>query len=143
MAPIGVSALGAVLSHQVADKVASGLAAVGIDSSGTESHSVPDLATLPAPVRAIFEHAFGESFGDIFLIAVPFAVARAGLRALHPRGAAADHATSSEDAVASPEVAAELAPRDREQVSASMSTTIERRARSARICSAASSRRSA
>ena len=41
----------------------------------TESHSIPDLDPLPGPVRAIFEQAFGEATGHIFLVAVPFAVA--------------------------------------------------------------------
>jgi EmrB/QacA subfamily drug resistance transporter len=71
---IGVSALGAVLSHQVAAKVASGLAAIGVTGDSNESHAIPDLDTLPAPVRAIFEQAFGEATGHIFLVAVPFAV---------------------------------------------------------------------
>src|SRR3954451_21294030 len=71
---IGVSVLGALLSHQVAANITSGLAAIGIDSSGTESHSVPDLSTLPEPVRAVFEHAFGASIGELFLVAAPFAV---------------------------------------------------------------------
>ena len=72
---IGVSALGAVLSHQVAATVTAGLAAMGVAGSSTESHSIPDLSTLPGPVRALFEHAFGEATGHIFLVAVPFAVA--------------------------------------------------------------------
>jgi MFS family permease len=72
---IGVAALGAVLSHQVAANVAKGLAALGVASSSTESHSIPDLDSLPGPVRAIFEQAFGEATGHIFLVAVPFAVA--------------------------------------------------------------------
>ena len=72
---IGVAALGAVLSHQVAAKVAEGLAAIGVTTSSTESHSIPDLDSLPGPVRAIFEQAFGEATGHIFLVAVPFAVA--------------------------------------------------------------------
>ena len=72
---IGVSALGAILSHQVADAVASGLAALGIPAGdGSQSHTIPDLASLPAPVRAVFEQAFGEATGHIFLVAVPFAV---------------------------------------------------------------------
>lgn len=70
---IGVSALGALLSHQVAEKVTSGLAALGIATSGHQSHSIPDLRTLPAPVREVFEHAFGASIGELFLVAVPFA----------------------------------------------------------------------
>ena len=52
---VGVSALGAVLSHQVAEKVSAGLSAIGITANGHQSHSIPDLSTLPAPVRAIFE----------------------------------------------------------------------------------------
>jgi EmrB/QacA subfamily drug resistance transporter len=72
---IGVSALGAILSVQVADNVAKGLAALGIPAGdGSESHSIPDLGSLPGPVRAVFEQAFGEATGHIFLVAVPFAV---------------------------------------------------------------------
>lgn len=70
---IGVSALGAVLSAQVADKVTSGLAALGIRTSEHQSHEIPDLGALPAPVRAVFEHAFGSATGELFLIATPFA----------------------------------------------------------------------
>ncbi|RYP85107.1 MFS transporter [Nocardioides guangzhouensis] len=72
---IGVSALGAVLSHQVAEKVTQGLTRLGIATGdGHQSHSIPDLSSLPGPVRAIFENAFGEATGHIFLVAVPFAV---------------------------------------------------------------------
>jgi hypothetical protein len=69
---IGVSALGAVLSHQVAQKVTDGLAALGIDS-GHQGGSIPDLGALPAPVRALYESAFGEATGHLFLAAAPFA----------------------------------------------------------------------
>ncbi len=73
---IGVSALGAVLSHQVAETVTKGLTAMGISvEDGAESHSIPDLATLPGPVRELFEHAFGQATGHLFLVAAPFAVA--------------------------------------------------------------------
>jgi EmrB/QacA subfamily drug resistance transporter len=71
---IGVSALGALLSHQVADKVTSGLQAIGVTTDSHESHSIPDLSTLPGPVREVFEGAFGQSFGEIFLVAAPFAL---------------------------------------------------------------------
>ena len=104
---IGISALGAVLSYQVADKVASGLAAIGIDSSGSESHSVPDLSTLPGPVRAVFEHAFGQAFGEIFLIAVPFAVI-ALICVLFIKEVPLRTSNLEAEAEASPEVAAEL-----------------------------------
>jgi MFS family permease len=65
---IGVSALGAVLSNQVAARLSSW-------GNGHQSHSIPDLDTLPAAVRAAVEQAFGEATGHIFLVAVPFAVA--------------------------------------------------------------------
>ena len=70
---IGVSALGALLSHQVAQKVTDGLAALGIEA-GHSTGSIPDLATLPAPVRALYEGAFGEATGHLFLVAAPFAL---------------------------------------------------------------------
>ncbi len=71
---IGVSALGAVLGHQVSEHVVAGLTALGIKaSSGSDSRSVPDLASLPAPVREVFQHAFGEATGHIFLVATPVA----------------------------------------------------------------------
>jgi MFS family permease len=71
---VGVSALGALLSAQVSDKVTAGLARLNIVSSAHESHSIPDLTTLPAPVRQVFEHAFGTSTANLFLVATPFAL---------------------------------------------------------------------
>lgn len=71
---IGVSALGALLSAQVADKVSSGLAALGVPTGGHSSHQIPDLDALPGPVRTVFEHAFGSATGELFLVATPFAV---------------------------------------------------------------------
>jgi EmrB/QacA subfamily drug resistance transporter len=71
---IGVSALGAALGHQVSSRVVAGLTGLGIaPPSESESRSIPDLSTLPAPVRAVFAHAFGEATGHIFLIAAPVA----------------------------------------------------------------------
>ncbi len=72
---VGVSALGAALSHQVASTVSKGLAAMGASAGSThQSHSIPDLTALPEPVRALFEHAFGDATGHLFLLATPFAV---------------------------------------------------------------------
>jgi hypothetical protein len=52
---------------------------MGIQASGAgESHAIPDLDTLPAPIRALFEQAFGEATGHLFLVAVPFAVLALG-----------------------------------------------------------------
>ena len=71
---IGVSTLGAVLSHRVADSVAAGLDRLGVTLEGDGHGAIPDLTTLPAPVRQLFEQAFGEATGHLFLVAVPFAV---------------------------------------------------------------------
>jgi EmrB/QacA subfamily drug resistance transporter len=72
---IGVSALGAVLSNQVVGRVSSGLARLGLDpgASGGNDSSIPDMSTLPGPVRAVFESAFGDATGRVFLIAAPCA----------------------------------------------------------------------
>ncbi|MFC4782985.1 MDR family MFS transporter [Nocardioides sp. MAHUQ-72] len=79
---IGISALGAVLAHQVADEVKTGVTALARTRpelvqgfQGHDNGEIPDVSTLPAPLRAIFEGAFGDATGHIFLVAVPFAVA--------------------------------------------------------------------
>jgi EmrB/QacA subfamily drug resistance transporter len=70
---VGVSVLGALLAHQVSAKVMAGLADMGIDGNH-ESGAIPDLDALPAPVRALYQTAFGEATGHIFLAALPVAV---------------------------------------------------------------------
>lgn len=69
----GVAALGALLGHQVADKVTSGLAKLGIAAEGSGA-TLPDLDTLPGPVRDVFQGAYGDATAMLFLVAVPFAV---------------------------------------------------------------------
>ena len=76
---IGVSVLGAVLSHQVTREVTDGATAlakqgVTLPAQDHKTSSIPDLAALPAPFREVYEQAFGTAIGHIFLIAVPFAV---------------------------------------------------------------------
>ncbi|WP_139984350.1 MDR family MFS transporter [Nocardioides litoris] len=76
---IGVSVLGALLSHQVADSVAEGgarLAADGVapPAQQHQTSAIPDLSALPGPWRDLYEHAFGTAIGHIFLVAVPFAI---------------------------------------------------------------------
>ncbi|WP_437050128.1 MDR family MFS transporter [Streptomyces sp. enrichment culture] len=75
---IGTSVLGAILANRVADEMAKGLEEAGIagaagGGSGGEG-SVPDMTTLPAPLRPIVEHAYGVSTADLFLVATPFAL---------------------------------------------------------------------
>jgi EmrB/QacA subfamily drug resistance transporter len=72
---IGVSALGAVLATQVSSSVRDGLKTMGITPDAHASHSIPDLDSLPAPIRALYEASFGDAVGHLFLVSVPFAVA--------------------------------------------------------------------
>ncbi|MDN7123209.1 MFS transporter [Nocardioides sp. ChNu-153] len=69
----GVAALGALLGHRVADSVTDGLARLGIEAGGS-STALPDLDTLPGPVRDVFQGAYGDATALLFLVAVPFAV---------------------------------------------------------------------
>ena len=72
---IGVSVLGALLSHHVTADVASGLSRLGVDpGAGSRSSGIPDMASLPAPARAVFEAAYGQGIGTIFTIAAPCAL---------------------------------------------------------------------
>lgn len=74
---IGVSVLGAVLGSRVTDLIVEGLVKTGIDPSalgGSGSSSLPDLATLPGPVRVVVEAAFGDAIAELFLLAVPVAL---------------------------------------------------------------------
>jgi EmrB/QacA subfamily drug resistance transporter len=77
---VGIAALGAVLAHQVADAVKSGLTALVTahpelaSEVGHQTGGIPDVSTMPAPIRAVFESAFGDATGHIFLVALPFAI---------------------------------------------------------------------
>ena len=87
---IGVSALGAVLAHKVKDYTADGLAQLGIPASSSGSGgALPDVHTLPGPLRAVVESAYGHGAGDIFLAAAPLRADRADRGVLHQGGAAA------------------------------------------------------
>ena len=71
---VGVSALGAALGHRASDVSAEGLAKLGIESKSDGGNiSIPDLGSLPEPVRQVIEHAFGDATGHIFLLAAPVA----------------------------------------------------------------------
>jgi EmrB/QacA subfamily drug resistance transporter len=70
---IGVAVLGAVLSHQVTGKMTAGLARIGAPTETHQINQIPDVSTLPAPIRDLYQDAFGEATGHIFLIALPFA----------------------------------------------------------------------
>jgi EmrB/QacA subfamily drug resistance transporter len=72
---IGVSALGALLGHQVTDQVAMGLGRLGVaPSADGASGDIPDVATLAGPVRRVVENAYGDAVSHIFLVSAPFAL---------------------------------------------------------------------
>ncbi|MEU5198795.1 MFS transporter [Streptomyces scabiei] len=71
---IGVSALGAVLSHRISHYAEEGLAKLGVSGSATGHGEIPDLDALPTPIRSVIESAYGHGIGDVFLYAAPFAV---------------------------------------------------------------------
>ncbi|WP_105970361.1 MFS transporter [Streptomyces geranii] len=75
---IGVSALGAVLSHRITDHLKDGLATLdpkyASALSGSTSNTIPDLDALPAPLRSVIEGAYGHGIGDVFLYAAPAAL---------------------------------------------------------------------
>ncbi|WP_166844611.1 MFS transporter [Isoptericola sp. BMS4] len=72
---VGVSALGAIMANRVADYVQDGLTELGPQGAalaqGTSAASgdIPDMDTLPAPLRTIMESAYGDGIADIFVIA--------------------------------------------------------------------------
>ncbi len=72
---VGVSVLGAVLATKVTSSIQSGLAELGVPASSMGgSNAVPDVNTLPGPVRDLVERAYGDGIADIFLVAVPLAL---------------------------------------------------------------------
>jgi len=68
----GVSAMGALLAHRVTTLITSDLAKIGVAlPEGRSASTIPDLATLPPPIRTIIESAYGEGVGDVFLAITP------------------------------------------------------------------------
>ena len=63
---IGVSALGAVLAARVTTLMTERFGA-------STSDTVPDLATLPAPVRAVIADVYGRATSELFLVGAPIA----------------------------------------------------------------------
>lgn len=77
----GMSAMGAMLAHQVVTYVKDGLAVLakthpealaGADSLA--SGAIPKIAELPGPLRAVIESAYGHGIGNVFLAAAPVAI---------------------------------------------------------------------
>ncbi|MDQ1037365.1 EmrB/QacA subfamily drug resistance transporter [Streptomyces sp. V3I8] len=73
---IGVSALGAVLANRITHYMKDGLA--GIDpkysaAAGSGGGGIPDVDSLPGPLRTVVENSYGHGIADIFLIAAAMA----------------------------------------------------------------------
>ncbi|WP_432140443.1 MFS transporter [Streptomyces sp. bgisy084] len=78
---VGVSALGAVLANRVTHYVKDGLADLGPKAAKAAAHGagnsgggIPDLDSLPAPLRTVMESAYGHGVADVFLYAAPCAL---------------------------------------------------------------------
>jgi EmrB/QacA subfamily drug resistance transporter len=72
---VGVSVLGAVLASKVTSSIQSGLSELGVPASAMGgSNAVPDVNTLPGPVKDLVERAYGDGIAGIFLVAVPVAL---------------------------------------------------------------------
>jgi EmrB/QacA subfamily drug resistance transporter len=72
----GVAAMGAVLSHKVSGLVLGGLADLGVpaDRLGVSGTAIPNVASLPGPLQAVVQHAYGSGVGFVFLVATPLMV---------------------------------------------------------------------
>jgi MFS family permease len=72
----GVSVLGAILGSKVTSTIADGLARLGVHGTplASGSGSLPNVQTLPGPIRAIVEHGYGSGVGEIFLVAAPLGI---------------------------------------------------------------------
>ncbi|MFD3503716.1 MFS transporter [Streptomyces sp. NPDC058678] len=76
---VGVSALGAVMANRITDYAKDGLTtldpkyAAAAAGSNTSS-SIPDMDSLPGPLRTVMESAYGHGIADVFLIAAPLAL---------------------------------------------------------------------
>ncbi|MER6014053.1 MFS transporter [Streptomyces bluensis] len=76
---VGVSALGAVLAHRITSYVQEGIAGLGpkyasASAGSNSSDSIPDVDSLPEPLRTVVESAYGHGVADLFLYASPIAL---------------------------------------------------------------------
>ena len=71
---IGVTALGALLGNRITHYMTEGLTALGVKPTGSSTGTLPDLATLPAPIRGIVEGAYAHGVADVYLCAAPMAL---------------------------------------------------------------------
>lgn len=71
---VGVTVLGAVLAHRVRSVIESRAPQGAGTGDGDVGGTLPDLDSLPEPVRAVIAEAYAVATGDIFVLTVPVAV---------------------------------------------------------------------
>ncbi|MDJ0381979.1 MFS transporter [Streptomyces sp. G-G2] len=76
---IGVSALGAVMANRITHYAKDGLATLdpkyqAAAAASNTGGTIPDMNSLPAPLRTVMESAYGHGIADVFLIAAPLAL---------------------------------------------------------------------
>ncbi|WP_085476189.1 MDR family MFS transporter [Rathayibacter oskolensis] len=76
---IGVSVLGSILGTVIADRTASGIAALApadqaVAAQALGGGTIPQVSTLPDAVRVVVESAYGIGIGDVFLFSIPLAL---------------------------------------------------------------------
>lgn len=76
---IGVSVLGSMLGTVIADRIRTGIASLApadqaLAAQALGSGTIPQVGTLPEPVRVVVESAYGIGVGDVFLFSIPLAV---------------------------------------------------------------------
>ncbi|MGW5327392.1 MFS transporter [Streptomyces sp. NPDC004014] len=75
---VGVSALGAVMSHRITHYVTDGIGSLSpkyqaaMAGSGS-TDTIPDMDKLPLPIRTLLESAYGHGIADVFYIAAALA----------------------------------------------------------------------
>lgn len=76
---VGVSALGAILGNRVGDHIKDGIAGLGPKGAHAaqgalgSGGAIPDVKSLPEPIKTIVESAYGSGVADVFLFAAPCA----------------------------------------------------------------------
>ncbi|WP_082305413.1 DHA2 family efflux MFS transporter permease subunit [Leucobacter japonicus] len=77
----GMSAMGAMLSHQIVTFITDGLRALAksnpeamAGANALDGGAIPKLAELTAPIREVVENAYGHGIGDVFLAAAPVGI---------------------------------------------------------------------
>ncbi|GAA3809032.1 MFS transporter [Streptomyces chiangmaiensis] len=124
---IGVSALGAIMTHRITDYVQDGLADLSpkyarLAAKAGSDGAIPDLGKLPKPLRTVIESAYGHAIADVFLIAAGMAFLALVITLfikevpLRTRGALAQAAASESEPEKAPVAAAEASAPIEEKV---------------------------